>query len=505
MTVEREDGTPPLLRVRVAPGPRTLVGNLDLRLNGPLQAALDAGDARALAVRRTLVAQWPLRTGQPWRQPAWSAAKVEAVARLRAEGYAAAALAESRAQIDAASQRAALEVAIDSGPLFRLGEVRIEGLSRYGEAAVRNVAAFGPGEPYSEQKLQEFQDRLGRVGLFDSVSVELDADPSHADAAVVRVRVRELQAQQATAGVGYSANTGQRFTLEHIHRRVFGRPWRARSKFELGRDLQSAETELTSHPLADNWRNLVGGGVERLTTTSEVRKSVRLRVGRARETLAIDRLYYLELTRANLFAEASGVTTTATALSANYPWVFRYVDNILLPTRGFTTSAQAGGGYSLASDAPNGPFGRATARLTFYRPFGDWLTQTRIEAGQVVANSGVGIPDPLLFRAGGDDSVRGYAFRSLGPVKNGAVASGRVLLTASAEAAHPISPRYPAFLWALFVDAGNAADSWRGLRPAFGYGAGLRWRSPVGPLRVDLAYGQDVHRLRLHLSVGVAF
>ena len=141
-----------------------------------------------------------------------------------------------------------------------------------------------------------------------------------------------------------------------------------------------------------------------------------------------------------------------------------------------------------------------------YEPFGNgWYGTARAEAGEVFAHSAIDIPDTLLFRAGGDDSVRGYGYRTLGPSINNAVASGRVLMTASAEIARPISPRFPAYWWAAFVDAGNAADRWSDLSPVVGYGVGLRWRSPVGPLRVDLAYGQHVHRVRLHLSVGIAF
>ena len=79
-----------------------------------------------------------------------------------------------------------------------------------------------------------------------------------------------------------------------------------------------------------------------------------------------------------------------------------------------------------------------------------------------------------------------------------------MLLTASAEVARPISPRYPAVWWAAFVDAGQSANSWSELRPVYGYGIGLRWRSPVGPLRVDLAYGEAVRKVRMHVSVGIA-
>ena len=114
-------------------------------------------------------------------------------------------------------------------------------------------------------------------------------------------------------------------------------------------------------------------------------------------------------------------------------------------------------------------------------------------------------PGTRLKSQAAPSSVRGYAYRTLGPTVNGALASGHVLFTSSVEVARPISARLPAVWWAVFVDAGQAAERWRQLDPALGYGVGVRWRSPVGPLRVDLAYGQETKQVRMHLSVGIAF
>jgi translocation and assembly module TamA len=112
----------------------------------------------------------------------------------------------------------------------------------------------------------------------------------------------------------------------------------------------------------------------------------------------------------------------------------------------------------------------------------------------------------LLFRAGGDDSVRGYGYQTLGPTDaSGTAIGGRVLATGSLEVARPISAKLPSLWLATFIDAGGAAPTWRDYHASLGYGVGLRWRSPVGPLRVDLAYGADVHRVRLHFTVGITF
>ena len=513
--VERvaNDSGKPLIRMVVQPGPQATVAEVTLDATGIVGEAAQAGDAAARRELAELRRLWKLPVGAPFRESSWSDAKNDSLARLRADGYPAATWSGTQATVDALSNTVKLALAADSGPLYRLGVIKVDGTERYGAEAVRRLATFSPGTPYSEHLLLDYQERLQKIGLFEGVSVELDASPDTYAAAPVLVHVKEMQAHQATFGVGYSANTGPRFSVEHIDRRAFGRDWIAKNKVELGPDLKSWQGDLTSYPLEGLHRNLLAANAERLRADDEVRTDWSARIGRSQDTPRIERLYYAEFAHARV--ESAGYGTDGDALSANYHWIFRDLDSLLLPTRGVTLTAQGALGYARGhrtlvdtgqtTDA-RGPFARAYGRLTWYRPLpSDWFATLRVEAGQVFTKSVIGVPDTLLFRAGGDGSVRGYAYRDLGPKVDGSVSSGRVLLTGSAEVATPISPRYPAFLWAAFVDAGNAANAWKDIDPAFGYGLGLRWRSPVGPLAVDLAYGQEVKQLRLHLSVGITF
>ncbi|MEO6030687.1 MAG: BamA/TamA family outer membrane protein [Burkholderiaceae bacterium] len=512
VTVQRSDETGvPLLRMSVDPGPRTSVKQVSVDVSGALDVAVQALDPAAQDTLEALREAWPLPAGAPFRQDAWSSAKNTTIARLRADGYASANWLTTRADIDAPTNSARLSVLADSGPLFRLGAIRVEGLERYDAEAVRRLSNFTPGTPYSEKLLLDFQERIQRIGLFEGALVVLDADPASASAAPVRVRVKELPLQQATFGVGYSANTGPRTSLEHYHRRAFGSRWIAHNKIELGPALKSWEGELTSYPLEGLYRNLISGAASELRTDDQTLFSSSVRVGRTQDTPSIERLYFAELAQARL--RGGTLSSSADAASFNYHWVFRDLDNVLLPTDGITMAPQLALGYGRghqtvqgAREDARGPFVRTYGRLTWYRPLGgDWFSTVRVEAGQVFTKNVIGVPETLLFRAGGDDSVRGYGYRTLGPRVNGVVTGGRTLLTGSAEIARPISPKYPSLWWAAFVDAGNAAERWSELRPAFGYGVGLRWRSPVGPLRVDLAYGQDVRQFRVHLSMGIAF
>jgi translocation and assembly module TamA len=513
VSVKREDPPEqtPLITLTVEPGPRTTVVSWELNAGGDLQKHIDAGDPAAKALLDRLRQRWPLKEGRPFSQPEWSSAKNSTLALLRADGYPTANWAPSTlAHVDAKTHEANLALEIESGPLFLLGELRIEGLKRYSEAGVRNVADFTPGTPYSEKRLFDYQERLGKLGLFNGVSVEIDPDPALAAAVPVRVRVTEQSLQQAVAGVGFSDNTRERVTLEHRHLRPFGYDLQMHNKFELGRNLRSWEGELLTDPGEAQYRRLLAGGVTRLDTVDDVTFSWKVRAGRSLYTERIERLIFAELLNATV---KNGLGEfTSRALSMNYNWIWRDVDDIILPTRGLTSVIQAAGGFARSDDPGSGPFSRLYTRNTLYWPLSSrWFTQTRLEFGEVFAKENVGIPDTLLFRAGGDDSVRGYGYRDLGPRKikpqtgESVLTSGRKLLTGSIEIAHAFSAKRPSLWWAAFLDAGNAVAQWSDYKPALGYGLGLRWRSPVGPLRIDWAYGRDVHKARLHFSVGIAF
>ena len=501
---QRARGEPDLVLLLVNPGPRARISRVTLEVEGDLERAAAAGEAYALDTRQRWRAHWPMPEGSGFRNADWSDAKASALARLRAAGYATATWSGTAAQVDVTRNEVRLFVSVDSGPLFRLGSFDIDGLVAHDAETVRHLANVHAGVPVTETLLLDFQERLQKSGLFQSVNVTLDPDPASADAARVLVRLRESPLQSLTLGVGISANTGARASAEHLARRPFGFGVIARNKIEWGAKRQAWDGEVATHPGDRLYRNLVGVAIERLESDTDVVLSQRVRLGRTQDTTRLERLAFVEAERSHR-TTALG-RSSIEALSANYHGVFRDVDSVVLPTIGFTAAGQAGVGYAHGSPTPSGPFTRAYARVTGYLPLGrTWYGQARVELGQVFVRDGVVVPDSQRFRAGGDESVRGYAYRSLGPVTDGLVGSGNALFTSSVELARPISANLPSVWGAVFVDAGNAADNFQTLRPVLGYGIGVRWRSPVGPLRLDWAYGQEARRGRLHFSVGIAF
>lgn len=504
-------GAPERIVVKVEPGPQARVSELKLDIHGELAGRDGMPDADQQKLQRTLRRGWDLDVGHTFSQSSWSSAKTALLVQVRAAGYPLAELQSTQARVEAQANAVELSLSLDSGPLYHLGELKIEGLKYHDEQSVRRLAGFTPGTPYSEKVLQEFQERLVKTQLFDTVAVDIQPEPGKPEAAAgtpVIVRVREAARQQATTGIGYDANSGQGVTLEYLNRVPFGLPVRASSKLALNRDLQSADLEISSHPQTDMSRNLASLQVEKDQTGGQDITNLSARLGRLRETRDDDRLVYAEMLRSRerqADSDGNPITVTGSAYSMNTQWTRRRLDNLLLPTQGWSGQLLVGAGRAENSIGSSGFFGKVYFKGYGYKRLGKgWFGDARIEFGQVLAANSVGIPEKLLFKAGGDDSVRGYAYQTLGPEVNGVVVGGRVVGTGSLEVAHPIIQSMPDLWGVLFVDGGNAAPDWGHYKPVWGYGFGVHWRSPVGPLRIDIARGVEAQRWRLHFSVGVA-
>ncbi|NDY89822.1 BamA/TamA family outer membrane protein [Ideonella sp. TBM-1] len=497
--------------LKVQAGPKARVRRLALDVQGELGSAADQGDEQAREVRDRLRSSWGLPEGSDFTNAAWGDAKTAVIAQLRAAGYLSATWSGTSAQVETDGRSVRLFLVLDSGPLYRAGDIEVTGLVHHDLAQVRGLAGFTTGQALTEARLIAYQERLQKTGLFDQVSVAVVPAQASAAAAPVQVRLQESTLQSATFSVGYTSNVGPKATVEHRYRRVLGWPLTSRVKLGWAASEQTIDGELSTYLDTRFERRLLGLVVKRETDDAEIVLSQRWRLGLAHDTTADEWLNFIEAERAReCDANASGVgfhCEDLNALSLNRHRIWRRVDSVLLPTDGYSAQLQLGAGATDGNDSNPGPFGRLYGRVIGYWPTGrNWYLQGKLEAGQVLRRTGLQVPDSQLFRAGGDDSVRGYAYRSLAPLSDsGTVRGGTVLWTGSLEIARPFTRETPAFWWAAFVDAGRAADHWTDADPAWGYGLGVRWRSPVGPLKLDWAWGQELGHARLHLNIGIAF
>lgn len=483
-----------IVRIAVEPGERTRIASVAIRFSG---AFLD--DPEASARMREIRAAWQLPPGEPFRQEDWDRAKADAVRRLAARKYAAAEIGASEARIDPERREAALTLELASGPVFRYGPLEVRGTSRYPERVVERLSPLVPGEEYSEQTVALYRRRLLELGQFATVEVAIDRDPARAAAAPVRVAVIEGRAKRIDTSVGFTTDTGARFRLSYSDADFFERAWRLRSELSLEQRIQSVRASVDSQPLPGGAWNTLLGRLERKDVEGQLTQA---------GSIGFARQWGLERLPSSLSAswhhEQQQVgdlpQDTAWATFLNYRHTFRHADDIASPRRGVQGTLNIGGGVPGLSSRG---FLRATAKLYGFVPVGrDGDLAIRLEGGHVQSSAREGIPTEFMFRTGGDQTLRGYAFESIGVEVRGAVASARSLVLASIEYTHWFGELLGA---AVFYDIGDAFDTRDALDLKSGYGAGLRIRSPIGPFRVDVAYGEATNQLRLHFSVGFTF
>jgi translocation and assembly module TamA len=505
-----EAKAPREVAITVEPGELARVSNVQIGFSGPI-----ASDTAAEAQRDTIRTDWPLRAGQPFTQLAWDNAKAATLRSLTAKRFPTGSIGSSRAEIDADRSEAKLSLNYQSGPAYRFGPLDVRGSERYDPDGTRRIARVPTGSDYDQQKLLDAQQRLASSGYYDSVFLTLDTNGTDPLWAPVIAQLREAPLQKVVLGAGFTTDSGPRLSVDHIHNRMplFG--WRAVSKLSVDRETKSLGTEWNAIPDDKGWRWFGSGLLKNEVSGSYKVDSGRLRGGLSKAGDHIDFNYFLQYDT----TQNRGIAAppSASALSVNWGWTGRYFDNAGAPTRGHGLALELGLGYTLTGE-----------RLPFTRVYGRWLgivplgtvqsgdgtqarsgrIQLRAEAGAVVAKDSAQIPSTLMYLTGGDTTVRGYSYRQIGTVRpDGQIVAGRYLGVASVEWQRPFVYRGRMTEWesTVFVDAGAVADKPGELKAKVGVGVGARWRSPVGPVQADVAYGVDSKRFRLHLRLGFTF
>jgi len=463
-----------------------------------------ADNPEAKAQQQAIEQQWSLPVGERFNQSAWRAAKNQALRLLLAERYPWGRLLHSLALVDEPSNQVKLWLTLDSGPAVRLGALQITGSENFGALQVERLARLKAGQIYRQDALLEAQQRLVVSGFYDSVFIGLapDADPN---AAPVNIELKESLRQKWVVGVGVRSDSGTRLSAEHTHHSVPGLQWRSVSKMAIDRDLKSVGLDLLAPPDSSLWRwNTSAQFKQEMRGDFQV-NSQRWRAGRIQLGERIDRSYFAQYDAARQVGDVQGQLES---VSGNLSMTRRHFDSLPFPKSGLGLGVELGSGVTLGPK--NEPYVRWRTKVLGLLPLGQTYGRlsVRAELGGVVSRDTTNLPTTQLFLTGGDNSVRGYAPNSIGvDVGSGQSEAGRYVAVGSVEWQRPIRRKGQTTDWesAVFVDAGAVANKVSQLQTQWGYGLGARWRSPVGPVRMDLAYAQSLHKLRLHLSVGFTF
>ncbi len=485
-----------LAKFKVEAGEPVLVEKFALRIEGVIKS----NDSALSSIREKILNKWSLNAGKEFRQLEWEQAKRTALQAFLMAQYPGAKIAASQATVDIKQHKVALELVLDSGPEFTFGKLEISGLKRYPASMIEQMSPIESGELFSQLKLLDFQTQLQNSAFFSSALVEADADSAHPKMVPIKVEVVELQPKKLGFGFGYSTNIGKRFQTDYQDINFRNKAWGLRSKLKLETYSQSIDGELQFPMAQDGYRDSLNSGYERMNVQGEITTKYVAGAKRSRLTGNIDSAITLQY-QTEWQNVAGFDINKVQALIPGYSWTQRNVDDAFFPTRGYVVNWQISGAKrGLLSDRD---FIRGYGKLTGYYPLSERDNlMFRGELGAVVARVRQDIPTDVLFRAGGDQSIRGYAYQSLGVRQGNAIVGGRSLAVATAEYTHWFSSKWGS---AIFYDVGNALDSWKSTKAVEGYGLGARWKSPVGPLNLDLAYGREVKKTRIHFSVGLAF
>jgi len=493
--------------VYIDEGPPVLVEDVAVSLGGTELAA---------AERERLLGALPIAAGAVFGEDAYARAFAYLRAYYRERGFARVRV-RKRAQVDVRRDRARVAYQVESGPPSVFGAVRVQGTREVDPEVVRRELAFGPGEPFKASLVERTRANLVALRLFRTIRI--DEDKGRDPHVAVRIKVVEAPRHEVRLGVGYD-------TEEQL-RGLAG--WRDYDFLGGARQLGfTARASFLRRTIAADFLQPHFPGTQqrlRLIASEDQEDEETYTNDRARFTPRVEleplpaltaylfyRLEYDSLSDVNRvvarrfpdIAPHSGLLS-GLGLGADWNWT----DDLLDPTRGWVTSASVepvggflGGKFS---------FVRLQGEGRRYQPLlADLVAAFRLRLG-AEEPTGRSRDVPLFERlyAGGIGSVRGYERRHVGPLIDDDPVGGRSLIEGSAELRHPVTERLGA---AVFADAGQVSlasfdfplDDLR-----YGFGFGLRYKSPVGPLRVDLGFPLDPPRRdarwQLHLSVGQVF
>ena len=496
-------GDRPGVRFVVTPGEPTRIIDVAIDFSGHLAEGAATGSKQRI---ERLRGQWGLKSGERFRQSAWDNAKDEVLKDLLNRNYPAARIADSEARVDPEQRVARLKVGIDSGPAFTFGALQLQGLKRYPRERIEQLNPIQPGEPYSQERLNELQARLQDSGYFKSAFTTIDVDAARPERVPIRVDVSENERFKLSAGVGYSTDAGPRVELKWLDRIFLGRDWRFEAEAKVDQLTQTLGVRFTLPPLEQGWRGWFRGWTPSLANryahsdiTNEINDKIRTDARVTSPDKNNEHAWGVShLIDRQQLPEAE--PNRRQALIGVYTVTRRRLDNELAPTRGYVATIDLSVGPPGVNEKA---LARVFAQVTYLQPLGQRYTAVlRGQFGQVYGSTRGTVPDDLLFRTGGDQTVRGYSYRSLGVPQNDAIVGGTVMALASVELVYHITPQWGA---AVFTDAGNAADSWKEFSFAHGSGVGARWKSPIGPVNLDVAIAHETKKPRLHFSVGYGF
>jgi len=502
------------VEIAIDPGEPVRVGQAGV-------AILGAG-AEDAVLQRDLAGFAPA-PGAVFNHAEYEASKLRISRRLAERGYFDADYSVHQVSVSRADQRADIDLVWASGERYRMGEaVFTQTVPVIGTEVLSRLVHWQPGQEYHQERLDTLRRALRRLDYFTRIDLDTPLNQAQERQVPVNITLAPAKRTVYTTGVSYGTDSGSGFRLGMERRYVNPRGHKLGMQLDYTQNRKSLTTQYRIPAFAwrDGWYTLRAQGYDENTSYIETRR-MELTVSRSGEySQALNLVGSVHTLRerwaTDLDFDSSGRHPQYRRAHFSYPSLradYARLDERLFPRRGLAGSLRLRSGIDGA--ASNASFLQVHARASRFFALGEWTRLiARGEAGFTWTNALTEMPPSLRFYAGGDRSIRGYDFREVGPrlVRLRPDANGvlrqvsfyalgaRNVVTGSLELEHYF--RRSNWGAAVFVDGGSA---FAGTTPDWhtGAGIGLRWKSPVGPLRLDIARGLNTPDSPFTLGLGI--
>lgn len=440
------------------------------------------------------------------------AAKDAVGAAMADEGFHDAVFACENLVVDHTTNQLNVHWCLQPGPRHVLTQVEVVGLEKVKPDYVNRLAQQDEGAPVTPHMRAKVAQELTSAGLFESVSVRQETQSSNGQAHTkVIADVVERPHRTLSAGVRYNTSEGAGISLGWQHRNLFGRAERLAAEIKLAQEEQSAGLTFAKPDFYHRQRTLRLGTKYKVETTDAYEI----------ETIGVSADIDQKISKAWSATIGAALDTTLEQLpggdqrfslgTLRAGAVYDVRNSVLNPTKGFRVAASLAPAFGVIDTT--GQF--LTSRLSgsIYFPIGTenpHVIALRAAVASITGGSLINIPSDRLLYAGGGGSVRGFAYQSVGPVDGlGAPAGGRSLAEGAIELRSPITENIGLVVFADTGLVGPARLPQTDDRMEVGAGLGVRYKTPAGPLRLDVGF--PVTRrptddpFQVYISIGQAF
>lgn len=479
------------LSVQVGPGPATLIAQSNITILGEAENDEDF---------QALLTASQVKVGQVLNHSHYEALKSGLSNLALQKGYFDGEFVETSMKVAPTHQQALITIVYNSGIRYHFGAVSIDG-SQINEDRIQSLVPFEDNDPYLATQVGELNQNLSNTEWFSSVHVEPNlSGVGETRQLPMRVVLAPQSRNQLETGLGYSTDIGPKATL------TWKKPWLNDRGHSFRTSLSISQPEQTAtasykiplENVLDEYYEIKYG---MKNTNKQDTKSFE-------NNLAIERHWQLE----------SGWHRTVYVRYLFEDYTQADVSNrskMLLPGISFTRVRARGGSMPMWGDKQvvkfeaTDKFLRSDADLFLIQGRTAWIRSignnhrglARIDGGAIYSDELDKIPPSLRFFAGGDNSLRGYGYESISPTdSSGKLTGGQYMVTSSLEYQYRVVGDW----WlAAFVDYGDAwidTPDWK-----MGRGVGVRWASPVGPIRLDFAWPEETDKwddFRIHFTLG---